>query len=179
MINGSETRRNDPYGLTHLHHFYSRRNLYVLARLKSLLPSSKYNIIITKVAFQITKLYRFTYQSGVWGAGGGPLSGTLYVPSLVKELNIINQLKDTIKQSGTISRPDACSYVGLTQSSSKINEIYKDSIDYIFIDPPFGANLNYSELACFWEAWLRNITNNKETKRTRKQREKRERIEIS
>lgn len=35
----------------------------------------------------------------------------------------------------------------------------KDAIDYIFTDPPFGANLNYSELSFLWEAWLKVITN--------------------
>ena len=28
------------------------------------------------------------------------------------------------------------------------------SVDYVFIDPPFGNNLHYSELNFFWEAWL-------------------------
>jgi hypothetical protein len=32
------------------------------------------------------------------------------------------------------------------------------SVDYIFTDPPFGANLNYSELSFLWESWLRIIT---------------------
>jgi hypothetical protein len=36
-----------------------------------------------------------------------------------------------------------------------------DSIDYVFTDPPFGANLMYSELSFLWEAWLRVFTNNK------------------
>ena len=36
-----------------------------------------------------------------------------------------------------------------------------DSFDYIFIDPPFGANLNYSELNFLWESWLKIWTNNK------------------
>jgi hypothetical protein len=35
-----------------------------------------------------------------------------------------------------------------------------NSIDYIFTDPPFGANLNYSELSFMWESWLSVITNN-------------------
>ena len=30
-------------------------------------------------------------------------------------------------------------------------------IDYIFIDPPFGDNLHYSELNFFWEAWLEGV----------------------
>jgi hypothetical protein len=35
------------------------------------------------------------------------------------------------------------------------------SIDYIFTDPPFGGNLNYSELSFLWEAWLKVVTNQK------------------
>ena len=35
-------------------------------------------------------------------------------------------------------------------------------MDYIFIDPPFGSNLNYSELAILWESWLKVRTNNKQ-----------------
>lgn len=163
MFYGKETRRNDPVGLTHIHHFYSKRNLYALAKLKSLTPSAKFNLLITKVSFQITKLYRFTYQSGVWGAGGGPLSGTLYVPSLIKELNIIKQIKDALKQRRGISHPVTYgSFVGSTQSSSLLQSIPDNSLNYIFIDPPFGANLYYSELAFLWETWLRILTNNKE-----------------
>jgi len=163
MILGKETRRNDPAGLTHIHHFYSKRNLYALAKLKSLSPSAKFNLLITKVSFQITKLYRFTYQSGVWGAGGGPLSGTLYVPSLIKELNIIKQIRDALKQRRAITHPANCGdFVGSTQSSSCLPSIPDNSLNYIFIDPPFGANLYYSELAFLWETWLRVLTNNKE-----------------
>ena len=163
MIDGKETRRNDPSGLTHIHHFYSKRNLYALAKLKSLVPSSKFNLLITKVSFQITKLYRFTYQNGVWGAGGGPLSGTLYVPSLVKELNILKQIRDALKQRRGISHPGSYgSFVGSTQSSTWLPSIPDNSISYIFIDPPFGSNLFYSELAFLWESWLRMLTNNKE-----------------
>jgi len=33
-------------------------------------------------------------------------------------------------------------------------------VDYVFIDPPFGANLNYSELSSLWEYWLKARTNN-------------------
>ncbi|MDO4548994.1 MAG: DNA methyltransferase, partial [Clostridia bacterium] len=31
MPEGRESRRNDKYGITHVHHFYDRRNLYILA----------------------------------------------------------------------------------------------------------------------------------------------------
>lgn len=162
MMEGGETRRNDPIGITHIHHFYTKRNLWVLAKIKALSTSSKINLLITKVSFQITKLYRFTYQSGVWGAGGGPLSGTLYVPSLVKELNIYNQILDSLmSRRKSISLSQHGFYIGTNQSSTKLHAIESDSMDYIFVDPPFGANLNYSELCVLWEQWLKVLTNNK------------------
>jgi hypothetical protein len=35
----------------------------------------------------------------------------------------------------------------------------EDVIDYIFVDPPFGANLMYSELNFLWECWHQVFTN--------------------
>ena len=35
-----------------------------------------------------------------------------------------------------------------------------NSLDYGFIDPPFGSNINYSELNSTWESWLNVWTNN-------------------
>ena len=34
-----------------------------------------------------------------------------------------------------------------------------NSIDFIFTDPPFGANINYSEMNILWESWLGAFTN--------------------
>jgi len=36
------------------------------------------------------------------------------------------------------------------------------SLDYVFIDPPFGSNLMYSELNSLWEGWLRVFTHDKQ-----------------
>ena len=33
------------------------------------------------------------------------------------------------------------------------------SVDYLFFDPPFGANIMYSELNFIWESWLNVFTN--------------------
>lgn len=162
MIEGGEARRNDPAGITHVHHFYTRRNLIALSYARSLItPNDPLMFAITKVANQMTKLYRFTYMSGCWGAGGGPMSGTLYIPSLVKELNMISALEDSFelqKVRSQYSLDDVCIS---TQSSTDLPQIPENSIDYIFTDPPFGDNLSYSELNCIWEAWLGVETNNK------------------
>ncbi|GAF91773.1 unnamed protein product, partial [marine sediment metagenome] len=46
-------------------------------------------------------------------------------------------------------------------SSSHEQDVPDSSFDYLFLDPPFGANINYSELNFLWESWLKVWTNNK------------------
>lgn len=48
------------------------------------------------------------------------------------------------------------------QSATDLRNIPDKSVDYIFVDPPFGDNLQYSELNFIQEAWLRCETNNTE-----------------
>ena len=45
-------------------------------------------------------------------------------------------------------------------STTDLGEVPNNSIDYIFTDPPFGANINYSELSFLWETWLKVVTEN-------------------
>ncbi|WP_364280135.1 DNA methyltransferase [Peribacillus frigoritolerans] len=171
---GDESRRNDKNGLTHVHHFYHKRNLIILSEFYTKISIIKNGFNITKVANQITKMYRFTNQSGVWGAGGGPLSGTMYVPSLVKELNIYSQLKKAIKQYYTERAKLSIENVAISNSSStELKYINDATIDYIFIDPPFGSNLMYSELNTFWESWLKVLTNSVKEAIVNKTQEKR------
>jgi len=141
------------HGFTYVHHFYSARNLAVLVRTLSKCQDPFQRALVTKVAFRITKRYGLTYQSGSWGAGGGPTTGTLYVPSLVKELNMISMLEAGAKTSEAKIDCIASRLAISTQSSSTV-EMPAECCDYIFLDPPFGSNIMYSELNSFWEAWL-------------------------
>lgn len=150
------------HGFDHVHHFYTRRNLAVLTSFKAKAKLEELSVL-TAVALRITKRYGLTYQSGVWGAGGGPTNGTYYIPALVKELNMINMLEAAIKKQAKsksgISFNKGSNIIGV-QSLESVS-CTDDVIDYVFIDPPFGSNLNYSELNFLWESWLRVWTNNK------------------
>lgn len=150
------------HGLTHVHHFYTRRNLWVLSAFANKLGSTREFINITSVATIMTKLYRFRSQKGTLGAGGGPMNGTLYVPSLIKEIPIIKVLKEHI--SKTIKLKKFISSIGppiiQTASNTDLKQIKSNSVDYIFTDPPFGDNIMYSELNFIWESWLKVFTNN-------------------
>lgn len=157
---GDKTNEPKNVGITNAHHFYTRRNLIALSLFYAKIKDSKQKIFVTKVANQINKMYRFTYMSGVWGAGGGPMAGTLYIPSLHKELRILKQLGAALNQRKKILNDSKIgNYIGGTGSFTDFTNLKSNTCDYIFLDPPFGANLNYSELSFLWEAWLKCRTN--------------------
>jgi len=90
--------------------------------------------------------------------GNGPLSGTLYVSSLNAEGEITKLAAGKIRN---FSKAFVAKENGIVQCQSfEYTHLKAASVDYLFIDPPFGANLNYSELNFLWEAWLNVITNN-------------------
>lgn len=161
MMFGQESRRNDRYGITHLHHFYFDKNLLVLQKYFEYCQDPILLGILTTVAFRITKRYSLTYQAGTWGAGGGPTSGTLYIPSLIKDLNIIPMLKQALEKRIKVDTSRFTNPCIGTGSFSKLL-VKNECVDYIFLDPPFGSNLNYSELNFIWEGWLKCFTNIKE-----------------
>ena len=47
-----------------------------------------------------------------------------------------------------------------TQSLTSLSLLPANSIDYIYTDPPFGANIIYSEMNLLLEGWLKVKTNN-------------------
>lgn len=156
---GDKTGEPIRVGINFIHQMYTIRNYNSLSKFKDISSQSKYWFILSMVAFRITKRYGLTYQSGTWGAGGGPTNGTYYIPSLSKELNILRMLRESINKFDTESFISSHNVCISNQSSSKL-QISDNSIDYIFIDPPFGSNLNYSELNLVWETWLGAFTNN-------------------
>ena len=164
LPDGYNTRQPmNSHGITHVHHFYTHRNLISLSVFLSKCTTPQLKIILTKVSGQITKRYRFTYQSGVWGAGGGPQSGTLYIPSLIKELNIIEQMRSAVNDRVRSGSPFSSRKAIIASSSATLfQENVSNIFDYIFIDPPFGSNIMYSELALLWENWLGVKTENKD-----------------
>ena len=80
----------------------------------------------------------------------------------MKELNIINQFRDAVRDySKAYSNYSEGNVLITTQSSTAVPQIPDNTIDYIFTDPPFGSNIMYSELNFIWESWLNVFTNEK------------------
>lgn len=155
-------------GVTHVHQFYTKRNLWVLASYINKIQNSVLKIILVPSEWMNTKLYRYRWAGGFAGAGGGPLAGTLYVPSIIKEISALKSVHDYVVKISKRKYLISQSYgseknlsIIQTGSLSDLKIIENGSIDYIFTDPPFGGNLMYSELNFLWEAWLRVFTNNR------------------
>jgi hypothetical protein len=93
--------------------------------------------------------------------GGGFVNagrkGTFYVSSAVPEVPPYKSLKTRIQ---SLKRLYLIASLNFT-STQAFNNIFcpNDTVDYIFIDPPFGANINYSELNFIWESWFKVFTN--------------------
>lgn len=159
MCEGSESRRNDKIGITHVHQMYSKRNLMIIANLYGRVRSSFIRFWLTSLDHGLSK----RVKHGNWSFPMSVLSGTLYIPSQSRENNPLyfysNKKKKMIHMYLALAKTRCC--VIQTQSSSDLTNVSSDSIDYLFTDPPFGSNLNYSELSFIWEAWLKVFTNQK------------------
>jgi DNA modification methylase len=160
MPEGGESRRNDKFGITHVHHFYTYRNWNLILHTLSKLDTPRLKIWLTSTIPKLTILNRYRPELKS-RALVGPLPLSLYLPPLAVEKNIFLQLKFQLKKNLNLKKVIDNKNLITTQSSTDIPQIPNNSIDYIFTDPPFGDNIMYSELNAIWESWLKVSTNNK------------------
>ena len=174
MPDGEESRRNDRIGLTHVHHFYTRRDAIVIAAAISKAFSSPARPLLL---LSITSLLQYSSKLCRWRTQNksGPLSGTLYISSTVMPLDAFtilpNRMKRMAKAKKTLSFPVPFGAVTTTQSQTN-QQVADNSVDYVFTDPPFGGNLQYSELSFLNESWLRILTNSQDEAVTNKVQKK-------
>jgi hypothetical protein len=77
---------------------------------------------------------------------------------------MMERLKTQIRAFQSLKLNKSNNFLVTTGSAAKLfnNEKFANTLDYVFIDPPFGSNLMYSELSHTWESWLNVFTNNVE-----------------
>lgn len=149
------------HGINYVHQFYPSRALRVLAFLHHRameLPMPERQLVLWIVLAMHARASRRNRYIPEYGHRHvGVLSGTLYIPPLREEGNQIRAFDDragkavrALRARARGSRAVAVS----TGSATCLSSIGDRTIDYCFVDPPFGANINYSELNYLWEAWL-------------------------
>lgn len=141
-------------GYTHSHHFYTKRNYLIISEIWNRSTTSMLKWSVTSVLNYINKKQSFT-------GGGGGMPGVLYIASLVQEKNVFDVLERKVKAllKTFENRETLNSNIISTGSSTDLSNIMDNSIDYVFIDPPFGSNIMYSEASFLWECWLKVFTN--------------------
>lgn len=161
------------HGFQYVHQFYTKRNLvvlsYILSKANSLPVDEKlalYAAVKSSLSYG-TKMVKVNVGR-ILTSGGlfalGAVTGTLYIPSINAERPLIDAISnkvDAIVKSVPLY-PQKQYVMVSTGSLTDIGQIPGDTIDYIFTDPPFGNNLNYSELNFLWEAWQHVLTSNQD-----------------
>lgn len=145
-------------GITHTHQFYTKRTFLILQKIQQLIIESKLPLTwLTAILQNASKMYMFRLDRK-----GGFVNATLFIPSLNIENNPLKMLQSKIKDIVTLEYPCKGNSIISLNSATQLSNMHDNSIDYIFIDPPFGANIMYSELSTLWEGWIKVSTNNKE-----------------
>ena len=163
---GDEIPRLHKLGCDTINKIYHPRIQLILAYLYQLINTShkeckaELMFIFTSMLPKLTRMNRYMPQHGS-RALVGPMANTLYIPPQCVENNPIDQFE---YQAGKVIRAfEFCFSGSVVQTCSATNtSIADNSVDYIFTDPPFGANIMYSELNTVSESWLKVMTNNKE-----------------
>jgi len=157
---GDKTGEPLRIGITHVHHFYTKRNLWVLALMRNSARktnSAPLQYWLDSLDSGLSK----RVKHGSWSFPMSILSGTLYLPALSRENMPMYFYRNKLKKQsqalrslrGTNNPISTCSMHSIVSSNCEF--------DYLFLDPPFGSNINYSELNFLWESWLKVWTNNK------------------
>ncbi len=159
IIEGEKS--SDPFvcGVRYVHQFYTNRVLTSLGTYLHLASEDHtLNFLFGSILPKLNIMNRYMPQHGS-RALVGPMTNTLYVPPVCVENNVINQVLFQFKKIFKALNDLSGSLI--TTQAAQSTLIPASSVDYIFIDPPFGANIMYSELSYIRESWLKAFTNNK------------------
>ncbi|MEI7638107.1 MAG: hypothetical protein WCJ37_12435, partial [Syntrophus sp. (in: bacteria)] len=135
---------------------YTRRNFWALSAIAERTNRSsefKFNLLIPLTAGSLI-LSRMCRE-----ATTQTQSGTYYIPQISKALHVgftyESKLEIAKKAQAEIVLFNSKD-VGLAsaENNTKINNWPKDSVDYIFTDPPYADKVQYGELNFIWEAWI-------------------------
>jgi len=163
MVHGS---RLAPKGFTRVHHLWSDRALVSLSALWKLCSDEPDPLLRSALLFWA--------EQAVWGLSwmnrfvprhyshvNQFLNGVFYVPSQHAEYSPRVNLEGTQpargKRAGLVKTwevsPARLGQVTISTGSSVQIGLPDASIDYVFVDPPFGANIPYADLAILVESW--------------------------
>jgi hypothetical protein len=144
--------------ITDVSRFMSRRNLTVFGDLWHRIGRISDPSVRRVCWATLSSIFTVVSERQGYFGGGGGMSGNLYMPIVRMEKNIYDSLrrKLTKLKAAEQAKERLKSVVAVsTQSATDLSQIPDGTIDYIYTDPPFGANIIYSEMNLILEGWLR------------------------
>ncbi len=164
---GVNTRQAMNHGMDSIDKLYTIRAVWAVARLWDLAKRWPEHDVRMKLLFTVTSLYkRVTKLSEFRFWGGSSNTANYNVPMIMNEQNVFKVFRrkaktivNYLRSAADVNRREFCISI---QSATSLVQIPDNCIDYIFTDPPFGGNINYSEMNFLWEAWLQCFTYNAE-----------------
>ena len=156
--------------ITHAHQLFAERQVHYIGRFFELLDLRRHEH--RALLFTGTSVLQKTSRLMVYNADGiGRVQkGTLYISSVWQEMRFSHMLRiaaaDMIRATKeglwttlpSKRRRDGTFNAVWAGSSTRL-PIPDDSVDYAFVDPPFGSNIPYSEVNFLWETLLGVFTN--------------------
>lgn len=168
---GELFRQGYHYGITHIHHFYTARNVVMFSHLWAEVSKEPIEIqnalkifLLSYNAAHSTLMTRVVAKKNSKDfvlTGAQP--GVLYISSLPVEKNIFSGLERKVKTFvNALSLIDNSKSEALfiNTSSTSMDSLSDNSVNYIFTDPPFGDFIPYSEINQINECWLGRVTSN-------------------
>lgn len=159
-VNLSQPKR---HGLTNFKNFYTARNLAAMSRLWKAIHRVEDTNLAAFLGFVFTSLYRRVTKLSeyrFWGGSGN--TANFNVPYIFNEANVFVTFERKARSIIDHLETTAQAYTGRclvnTGSATNLYFVPDSCVDLIFTDPPFGANINYSEMNMLWEAWLKVYT---------------------
>jgi hypothetical protein len=161
MVHGS---RLAPKGFTHIHHLWSTRPLLALQVLWEWSGEERDPLVRLALRFWVEQAFwgmswMVVYSARVFSMVNQYRKGLYYISSMPGECSPRYYLG--ARRSAVLAALKSERSLGecmISTGSSTRLPVPDGSVDYIFVDPPFGQNIPYSDLAIVIEAWHRVIT---------------------
>jgi len=152
---------------------FTRRQLFVLSLLLDRISAVRDRILRDQLRFCFSATLAKTNRTFISARSrapsrGGPSIFSIYrynVPRKPVELdpwtqfqerfgNLMDCKRETNSLIGSFFSPETCRI--LHSSATRLpSSIQKESVDYVFTDPPYGGHIAYLDLSTMWNAWLR------------------------
>ncbi len=167
LPDGVNLRQPKHHGLRRMSQLYTPRNLAAMSHLWQAIHRVEDTQLAAQLAFVFTSLYqRVTRLSEFRFWGGSGNTPRYNVPFIFNEANVFATFARKARTIQDHLETTATHYQGrslvIQNSATHLDYLPDNSIDLIFTDPPFGANINYSEMNLLWEAWLQQFTDTRD-----------------